>query len=172
MTGTFPKNAGFTFFSGSQKARPLCGNPRRSFHFCGPSGFPLASQAVRGVSQDPRNLSGIARKLEENSGSRVHRLPVSQQTSFFRSAPGAPWEIHVHGRSSRELFGEIGLSEFRIVFAEVFICPETMRLLQESSRESHFEATVTRFEFPWRIGRKSDMRQVGLPRARALAFLH
>ena len=90
----------------------------------------------------------------------------------FRSAPGAPWEIHVHGRSSRELFGEIGLSEFRIVFAEVFICPETMRLLQESSRESHFEATVTRFEFPWRIGRKPDMRQVGLPRARALAFLH
>ena len=84
----------------------------------------------------------------------------------FRSAPGAPWEIHVHGRSSRELFGEIGLSEFRIVFAEVFICPETMRLLQESSRESHFEATVTRFEFPWRIGRKPEMRQVGLPRAR------
>ena len=39
-----------------------------------------------------------------------------------------------------------------------------MKLLQESSRESHFEATVTRFEFPWRIGRKSEMKQVGIPR--------
>ena len=39
-----------------------------------------------------------------------------------------------------------------------------MKLLQKSSRESHFEATVTRFEFPWRIGRKSEMKQVGIPR--------
>ena len=39
-----------------------------------------------------------------------------------------------------------------------------MKLLQESSRESHFEATVTRFEFPGRIGRKSEMKQVGIPR--------
>ena len=88
----------------------------------------------------------------------------------FRSAPGAPWEIHVHGRSSRELFGEIGLSEFRIVFAEVFICPETMRLLQESSREPHFEATVTRFEFPGRSGRKSEMQQVGITGSRIVFF--
>ena len=76
MTGTFPKNAGSTFFSGSQKARPPCGIPRRSFHFFGPSGFPWASQAVRGVLQDPRKFPRIVRKLEENSGSRVHRLPV------------------------------------------------------------------------------------------------
>ena len=38
-----------------------------------------------------------------------------------------------------------------------------MKLHPESSRESHFEATVTRFEFPWRIGRKSEMKQVGIP---------
>ena len=43
--------------------------------------------------------------------------------------------------------GEIGLSEIQIVFAEVFICPETMKLLQESLRETHFEATATCFEF-------------------------
>ena len=55
------------------------------------------------------------------------------------------------------------MSEFRIVFAEVFICPETMDLHQESLRESHFGATVARFEFPWRIGRKSEMKQVGTP---------
>ena len=72
----------------------------------------------------------------------------------FRSAPGAPWEIHVHGRSSRELFGEIGLSEFRIVFAEVFICPETMKLHQKSLRETYFEATVTRFEYSSESSRK------------------
>ena len=76
MTGTFPKNAGSTFFSGSQKARPPCGIPRRSFHFFGPSGFPWASQAVRGVLQDPRKFPRIVRKLGENAGSRVHRLPV------------------------------------------------------------------------------------------------
>ena len=78
--------------------------------------------------------------------------------------PASPWEGDAHGRSSRPPTGEIGLSEIHIVFAEVFICPETMKLLQESSRESHFEATVTRFEFPWRIGRKSEMKQVGIPR--------
>jgi len=38
------------------------------------------------------------------------------------------------------------LSEFQDVFAEVFICPETMELQKESSRETIFEATVTRFE--------------------------
>ena len=80
----------------------------------------------------------------------------------FRSAPGAPWEIHVHGRSSRELFGEIGLSEFRIVFAEVFICPETMELLQKSLRGTHWEATVTLFELPWQIGSKSRIPQFGI----------
>ena len=108
--------------------------------------------------------------LEKNTHKLRVLVGIQKIRPFSRSAPGAPWEIHVHGRSSRELFGEIGLSEFRIVFAEVFICPETMRLLQESSRESHFEATVTRFEFPWRIGRKSEMKQVGIPRARALAI--
>ena len=56
-------------------------------------------------------------------------------------------EIHVHGASSRTLTGEIGLSEFRNVFAEVFICPETMELHQKSLRETHLEATVARFEF-------------------------
>ena len=39
----------------------------------------------------------------------------------------------------------------------------TTSLLKESLRETHFEATVTRFEFPWRIGRKSEMKQVGIP---------
>ena len=38
-----------------------------------------------------------------------------------------------------------------------------MELHQESLRETHFEATATRFEFPWRIGRKSEMEQVGIP---------
>ena len=39
-----------------------------------------------------------------------------------------------------------------------------MKLLQKSSRETDFEATATCFEFPWRIGRKSEMKQVGIPR--------
>ena len=37
------------------------------------------------------------------------------------------------------------MSEFQNVFAEVFICPETMELLQESLRETHFEATAASF---------------------------
>jgi len=72
--------------------------------------------------------------------------------------------MDVPGGFSQTLTGEIGLSEIQIVFVKVFICPETMELHHESLRESHFEATVTRFEFPWRIGRKSEMKQVGIPR--------
>ena len=41
--------------------------------------------------------------------------------------------------------------KIRIVFAEVFICPETMKLLQKSSRETHLEATATRFELAGRF---------------------
>ena len=55
--------------------------------------------------------------------------------------------MDVLGRSSQALTGEIGLSEFQNVFAEVSICPETMELLQKSSRETHFEATATCFEY-------------------------
>ena len=54
------------------------------------------------------------------------------------------------------------MSEFRIVFAEVFICPETKELLQKSLRGTHLEATVTCFEFPWQIGRKSSIPQFGI----------
>ena len=54
--------------------------------------------------------------------------------------------MDVRGGSSQELTGEIALSEFRIVFAEVSICPETIELQKESSRETIFEATVTRLE--------------------------
>ena len=71
------------------------------------------------------------------------------------------WEIDVHGGSSQALTGGIGLSEIKNVFAEVFICPETMELLQKSLREAHFEATVTCFEFPWQIGWKSRAPQFG-----------
>ena len=66
------------------------------------------------------------------------------------------WKIDVHGRSSRTLTGEIDLSEIHIVFAEVLICPETMKLLQESLREAHFEATATCFEY--------SMESQGFPR--------
>ena len=52
-----------------------------------------------------------------------------------------------HGRPWQAPTGEIGLSEFRIVFAEVSICPERIELLQKSLRETHFEATATRFEY-------------------------
>ena len=56
--------------------------------------------------------------------------------------------MYVRGGSSQSLTGEIGLSEFQNVFAEVSICPETMELLQKSLREAHFEATATFFEYP------------------------
>ena len=63
--------------------------------------------------------------------------------------------MYVLGRSSQALTGEIGLSEIQNVFAEVFICPERIKLLQKSMRGTHFEATVARFEFSWKLGRKS-----------------
>ena len=63
--------------------------------------------------------------------------------------------IDVHGASSQTLTGEIGLSEIQIVFVNVFICPETMKLHQKSLRETHFEATVARFEISLKFSRKS-----------------
>ena len=60
---------------------------------------------------------------------------------------GSPPRIHVHGGFSRTLTGEIGLSEIQNVFAEVSICPERIKLLRKSLRGTHFEATVTRFEY-------------------------
>ena len=63
------------------------------------------------------------------------------------------WEFTFVGGFSPTLSGEIGLSEIRIVFAEASICPERTELLQRSLRETHFEATVTRFEFTRRISR-------------------
>ena len=75
--------------------------------------------------------------------------PAARRQTFGRQVPerGGAGEIDVHGASSRTLTGEIGLFEFQNVFAEVSICPETMKLLQESLRETHFEATATCFEY-------------------------
>ena len=69
--------------------------------------------------------------------------------------------IHVHGGSSQALTGEIGLSEIQNVFAEVFICPERIKLLQKSMRGTHFEATVARFEFSWEIRGKPGGSEEG-----------
>ena len=69
--------------------------------------------------------------------------------------------MHVRGASSRTLAGEIGLSEFRNVVAEVSICPETVKLHQKSMRETHLEATVTRFEYSSGFGRKSKVKRSG-----------
>ena len=63
--------------------------------------------------------------------------------------------MYVYGGSSRALTGEIGLSEIQNVFAEVSISSERIKLLQKSLRETHFEATVTRFEYSLKFSRKS-----------------
>ena len=70
--------------------------------------------------------------------------------------------MDVHGGFSRTLTGEIGLSEIQNVFVEVSICPETIKLHQKSLRETHFGATVTRFE----IARRNPLipgAQPGVP---------
>ena len=83
--------------------------------------------------------------------------------------PARSMEISVHGASSRTLTGEIGLSDIRNVFAEVFICPETMKLHQKSLRETHFEATVTRFEYSSEFSRKSKVKRSGPGRVASVA---
>ena len=55
----------------------------------------------------------------------------------------------------------MGLFKFQNVFAEVSICPETMKLHQKSLRETHFEATVTRFEYSSEFRRKSKVKRSG-----------
>ena len=87
------------------------------------------------------------RKLRVQGG-QVARVP---ERPFPRSARGSLREMDVHGGSSQTLTGEIGLSEFQDVFAEVFICPETIELQKESLRETHLAATVTRFELASRF---------------------
>ena len=87
------------------------------------------------------------RKIEMGEGAQL------ASAYWGPAVPGR--EMDVPGASSQTLTGEIGLSEFQNVFAEVFICPETMKLHPESLRETHFEATVTRFEFSSKFSRKS-----------------
>ena len=70
-------------------------------------------------------------------------------------------EMDVQGGFSQTLSGEIGLSEIQIVFVNVFICPETMKLHPKSLRETHFEATVTRFEASSEFSRKSEVKRSG-----------
>ena len=82
MTGTIPKNAGSTSEFASKKARALCWNPRRRFHFSGPSGFPFGGKSLFPHLANPPKLSRIARKLEENSRLRGDRLPVPQKSGW------------------------------------------------------------------------------------------
>ena len=72
-------------------------------------------------------------------------------------------EMDVPGASSQTLTGEIGLSEFENVFAEVSICPETTKLHPKSWRETHFEATVSRREFSVQFSRRSKSGPGGDP---------
>ena len=69
------------------------------------------------------------------------------QTRRKLKVQGGLFEIHVHGASSQTPTGEIALSEIQIVFAEVLISSERTEMLQKSLRETHFEATPTRFDF-------------------------
>ena len=55
------------------------------------------------------------------------------------------------------------MSEFQNVFAEVFICPETMELLQESLRETHFEATAASFSNILENQQGNKMHPGGIP---------
>ena len=88
MTGTFPKNAGSTSPGAPKKARPLCGNPRRSFHFFGPSRSPLASHGwpgrFPGSTEFVRDRTQTRRKLRVQGG----------QVALCRAQPiplGEPW---------------------------------------------------------------------------------
>ena len=57
MTGTIPKNAGSTSPGAPKKARALCGDPRRSFHFSGPQRVPLGEPGCQGRSPGSTKLS-------------------------------------------------------------------------------------------------------------------
>ena len=98
LTGTFPKNAGSTFLFASKRARALCWNPRRRFHFSGPSGFPVVRRGCRGRFLDSGNLSRIERKPGKNWGSRVDYL--GSKSSFLSSRP---WRSLRNPRSWRVL---------------------------------------------------------------------
>ena len=99
MTGTIPKNAGSTSKIGSQKARALCGNPRRSFHFCGPSGFPLASHGCQGrfpgftkVSQD---RTETRRKVRVQGGLFARTLRNRRSWPVLATASRGDWSVRI-----------------------------------------------------------------------------
>ena len=73
--------------------------------------------------------------------------PMLPRIRFSVDHAWGSWKIDVHGGSSQALTGEIGLLKIQIVFAEVSICPGTIKLLRKSSRETHFAATATCFEY-------------------------
>ena len=110
-----------------------------------PFGEPWLSGAFPGFTKFVRDRTETRRKL------KVARGHFARKADFSAPPRGPSEKIHVHGGSSRPLTGEIGLSEIENVFAEFFICPETIELQKESSRETIFEATVTRFELASRF---------------------
>ena len=107
MTGTFPKNAGSTSPGGSQKARALCGNPRRSFHFFGPSGFPLASHGCQGrfpgFTEFVRNRTETRIKLKVARG-QVARYEPDDSELLPRRAAGRVLAGNSGGRAAPQEF--------------------------------------------------------------------
>ena len=83
--------------------------------------------------------------------------------------PGNGRSFSKRTASSRRPFGEVGLFIFNIVLLDGKICSERMKLNQKSSLETHFEATVTRFEVSSEFGRKSKVKRSGPGRVASMA---
>ena len=102
MTGTIPKNAGSTSKTGSQKARALCREPGRRFHFSGTSGSPVVSHGCQGRSQEfpkfVQDRTQTRRKLKVQGG-LFARFPGNL---FSPLRPGTALR---NGRSWRVLAG-------------------------------------------------------------------
>ena len=93
MTGTIPKNAGSTSPGAPKKARPLCGNPRRSFHFFGPSRSPLASHGW------PGRFPGFTKVSVDRTETRIKRKVAGGLVARYEPDDSEPPPFLVSCRS-------------------------------------------------------------------------
>ena len=108
MTGTIPKNAGSTSKIGSQKARALCGNPRRSFHFFRAQRIPCGQPWLSGVfSRIHETFPGSHGNPKKSEGPGWTGCPFPRK-AVFRTALRNPrsWRV-LAGANRRDWFVRI-----------------------------------------------------------------
>ena len=164
------------FFPGPKRPVHLVGSPAAVFTFSGPADSLGRARLSGAFSRIHESFPGSYGNSEKTQGPGCTGCPFcidsaivadvtpnsiystkcarASRARILTDAWGS-WKIDVHGGSSQALTGEVALSEFQIVFAEVSICPETMELLQNHCARPILKRRCARFEYSSNFMRKS-----------------